>query len=108
MIGGFFQIQTLQKVAQFGMLKAIGAPNATIAWAVLAQIITVNVIGVLIGGVATVGLSLSFPPNIPIIFELQSGLTALASILLIGPLGGLVSMRYALRVEPLTALGLSQ
>jgi len=32
----------------------------------------------------------------------------LASILLIGPLGGLVSMRYALRVEPLTALGLSQ
>ena len=26
-IGGFFQIQTLQKVAQIGMLKAIGAAN---------------------------------------------------------------------------------
>ena len=34
-IGGFFQIQTLQKVPQIGMLKAIGAPNTTIALAAL-------------------------------------------------------------------------
>jgi putative ABC transport system permease protein len=30
-----------------------------------------------------------------------------ASLMLIGPIGGLVSVRYALRVEPLTALGLA-
>ena len=29
------------------------------------------------------------------------------SLLLIGPLGGLVSIRYAVRIEPLKALGLS-
>ena len=33
-------------------------------------------------------------------------LTAVVSLLLIGPIGGLVSIRYALRVEPLTAMGL--
>jgi putative ABC transport system permease protein len=36
-IGGFFQIQTLQKVAQIGMLKAIGASTSTIALAFVSR-----------------------------------------------------------------------
>jgi putative ABC transport system permease protein len=106
-IGGFFQIQTLQKVPQIGMLKAIGARNSTIALATMVQIVLITLLGVLIGGLATFGLSLSFPPGIPIVFSGGSTATALASILLIGPLGGLVSIRYSLRVEPLIALGLN-
>jgi putative ABC transport system permease protein len=105
-IGGFFQIQTLQKVPQIGMLKAIGTPNSIVALSSMIQIITVNVLGVLIGALATVGLAQTFPPNIPIVFELQSGAMSVISILLIGPIGGLVSVRYSLRVEPLVALGL--
>jgi len=105
-IGGFFQIQTLQKVPQIGMLKAIGTPNSIVAVSSMIQIITVNVLGVLIGALATVGLAQTFPPNIPIVFELQSGAMSVISILLIGPIGGLVSVRYSLRVEPLVALGL--
>ncbi|MGD8998322.1 MAG: ABC transporter permease, partial [Anaerolineae bacterium] len=105
-IGGFFQIQTLQKVPQIGMLKAIGTPNGVIAVASLIQIVIINVVGVLIGTLVTFGLSLVFPPGIPLIFELSSGATAIGSILVIGPLGGLVSVRLAMRVEPLIALGL--
>jgi len=106
-IGGFFQIQTLQKVALIGMLKAVGAANPIIAVSALIQIVIVTVLGVAIGGLAAFGLSLVFPPNVPIIFEPRSSLAAIASILVIGPVGGLVSIRYALRVEPLTALGLN-
>jgi putative ABC transport system permease protein len=106
-IGGFFQIQTLQKVAQIGMLKAVGTPNRVIAGAALAQIMAVTLLGVGIGSAATLGLSLSFPANIPIVFDLRSGAMAVASIVAIGPAGGLVSIRHSLRVEPLTALGLS-
>ena len=105
-IGGFFQIQTLQKVPQIGMLKAIGTPNSTVALAAIIQIVVVTVAGIAIGSVATAGLALSFPPNIPIVFEPSTGVMAVASLLLIGPVGGLVSIRYSLRVEPLTALGL--
>jgi putative ABC transport system permease protein len=105
-IGGFFQIQTLQKVPQIGMLKAIGTPSSVIALASLIQIVIINVLGVVIGSLVTFGLSLVFPPGIPLLFEPSSGATAIGSILVIGPLGGLVSVRLSLRVEPLIALGL--
>jgi putative ABC transport system permease protein len=105
-IGGFFQIQTLQKVPQIGMLKAIGTPNIIVAMAVLIQIVAVTLLGVAIGSLVTLGLASVFPPTIPIVFEPQSGAMAVASIVLMGTVGGLVSIRYSLRVEPLTALGL--
>ena len=106
-IGGFFQIQILQKVAQIGVLKAIGTANPVVAAASVIQIIVITVIGVAIGGVLTFLFSLSFPPTIPIVFNGSTSAVAVAALLLIGPLGGLVSIRYAVRIEPLKALGLS-
>jgi putative ABC transport system permease protein len=106
-IGGFFQIQTLQKVPQIGMLKAIGTPNGIVAAAAMIQIVLTTVIGIGIGSLITLGVASVFPPGIPIVFELRSGATAAVSLLLMGPVGGLVSIRYSLRVEPLTALGLN-
>ena len=106
-IGGFFQIQTLQKVPQIGVLKAIGAPNKIIAIAVVFQIILVTTFGVLIGTTITILLSLGLPQGIPIVFTPQNTLIQIGSLVLIGPIGGLVAVRVATRVEPLTALGLS-
>lgn len=106
-IGGFFQIQTLQKVPNIGMLKAIGASNRTIGVAVVMQIIIVTIIGVFLGSLGTFLLSLALPSGIPIEFSGISVLTAIISLVLIGPIGGLVSVRLALKVEPLMALGLS-
>ena len=106
-IGGFFQIQILQKVAQIGVLKAIGTANPVVAAAAIIQIVVVTVIGVTIGGLLSFLLSLTFPPTVPIIFNGATSALAIVALLLIGPLGGLVSIRYAVRIEPLKALGLS-
>lgn len=106
-IGGFFQIQTLQKVAQIGVLKAIGASNLTVAIAAMLQIITVTVLGIAIGGLGTLGLSLALSSISAIAFTPTAVVTAIVTLLLIGPLGGLVSLRLLLRVEPLRALGLA-
>jgi putative ABC transport system permease protein len=106
-IGGFFQIQTLQKVPQIGILKAIGVSNMTIALATTIQIILVTTFGVLIGGAFTLLLALAMPSNVPIVFNGSSVIIAIVSLLLIGPIGGLISIRLAISVEPLTALGLS-
>ncbi len=105
-IGGFFQIQTLQKIPQIGMLKAIGTPNRVVAAASILQIVFVTVFGVLIGGIVTFGLTLGMPSGVPILFTGTSILIATLSLLLIGPIGGMVSIRMALKVEPLSALGM--
>jgi putative ABC transport system permease protein len=104
-VGGFFQIQTLQKVPQIGMLKAIGSTNRSVASAALVQIILVTVIGVTIGSLGTLLLSLGLPGNVPILFSGTSVISAILLLLLIGPLGGLVSVRLALKIDPLTAIG---
>jgi putative ABC transport system permease protein len=105
-IGGFFQIQTLQKVPQIGMLKAIGGRNRTVAVASIFQVTIVTIIGVAIGTALTLLLAANFPVTVPIVFRSTTTTIAIVSLLLIGPIGGLVSVRYSLRIEPLRALGL--
>ena len=106
-IGGFFQIQILQKVPQLGVLKAIGASNFLVGFSSIIQITVVTAIGVGIGGLMTYLFSLGFPPTIPLTFNGQSSAIAILALLSIGPLGGLVSVFYAVRIEPLKALRLS-
>lgn len=107
-LGGFFQIQTLQKVAQIGMLKAIGTTNSVVALAAITQIVAVNALGVLIGAAGSLLLSLTFPVQVPIVFTADAVIATVTALLIIGPLGGLVSVWALTRVEPLRALGLAQ
>ena len=106
-IGGFFQIQMLQKIPLIGVLKAIGIANRSVAWAVIYQIILVSTFGVIFGGLVTLGLAAGIPDVVPIQFSGATVALAISALLLIGPLGGLVSVRLAVRVEPLIALGLN-
>lgn len=105
-IGGFFQIQTLGKIPQIGMLKAIGTSNPVVAVAAVFQIIMVTFFGVLIGSGVAFGMALGIPSAVPILFSGTSISIAILALMLIGPIGGMVSVRMALKVEPLTALGM--
>jgi putative ABC transport system permease protein len=106
-IGGFFQIQMLQKIPQIGVLKAIGTSNLTVAATVVVQIVLVTTFGVAVGVLAALGLGAAIPDTAPAIFNGSSVALAILTLLAIGPIGGLVSVRLAIRVEPLIALGLS-
>jgi len=106
-IGGFFQIQTLQKVPQIGVLKAIGASNRIVAISVVSQITIITLIGVAIGSLVTLLLAMVMPDVVPVVFEPQAIVFQILGLLLIGPLGGLVAVRLTTRIEPLTALGVS-
>ena len=103
-IGGFFQIQILQKLPQIGMLKAIGAPNRLVSAAAISQIIIVSLVGVIIGTLATFALAVTLPSNVPVYFTTSSVTVTITTLLLIGPIGGMLSIRMAHKVEPLTAL----
>ncbi|MCJ7513179.1 MAG: ABC transporter permease [Anaerolineales bacterium] len=104
-LGGFFQIQTLQKIGQIGMLKAIGAANKTVAGASLWQIAIVTSLGVALGGLVTFLLAIGIPPEVPLQLTGATIATTTLLLLIIGPLAGMVSIRLAVRVDPLTAIG---
>ena len=106
-IGGFFQIQTLQKVPLIGVLKAIGTSTPAVSQSVILQILFITVFGVFLGTSATLGLGAALPDGIPAVFSLQAVWPEIIIMLTIGPVGGLVAVRLASRVEPLKALGLS-
>jgi putative ABC transport system permease protein len=105
-IGGFFQIQVLQKVPQIGVLKAIGSSNTSVGAAAVIQIIVVTAIGVSLGAILTFLFSLVFPPTVPLAFNGLSVALSILALMVIGPIGGLVSVVYAVRIEPLRALRL--
>jgi putative ABC transport system permease protein len=105
-IGGFFQIQVLQKVPQIGVLKAIGSSNTSVGAAAVIQIVVVTAMGVVLGALLTFLFSLGFPPTVPLVFDGASAALSLLALMVIGPIGGLVSVIYAVRIEPLRALRL--
>jgi putative ABC transport system permease protein len=65
----------------------------------------VTALGVGLGGLVTFLLTLGVPAEVPL--QLTGGTIASSTLLLmlIGPLAGLVSIRLAVRVDPLTAIG---
>jgi putative ABC transport system permease protein len=105
-VGGFFQIQALQKVTQVGMLKAIGASNWLIALTLLVQVMLTTLFGLIIGGAGVLFLASVMPPTIPFVFDGQKIVIAVITLLAIGPIAALVSIRTLFKVEPLKALGL--
>jgi putative ABC transport system permease protein len=106
-VGSFFRIQAAQKIAQVGVLKAIGTASWKIATAAIVQIFFVNAFGVLFGAGLTFLLTLGIPPTVPIRFDGGDVVTTIVLLLIIGPLGGVVAVRALLQAEPLKALGLA-
>ena len=107
-IGVFFQIVTLQKVGQVGVLKAMGASSRLIVSSALFQMLLVTAAGVAVGAVVTLGLATAIPPTVPLSWPADVIGATVLSLLVLGPLGGLISIRILLKVEPLTALGLAK
>jgi putative ABC transport system permease protein len=62
---------------------------------------------VFLGSVVTLCLGAGISGTVPVVFNGSSVIVAIITLLLIGPIGGLVSVRLAISVEPLIALGLS-
>jgi putative ABC transport system permease protein len=107
-IGVFFQIQALQKIAQVGMLKAIGASNRLVTFTLLTQVMLVTLAGIAIGGTAVWGITASLPPTVPVVFNGPKVAVGIATLFLMGPMASFFAVRTLLQVEPLKALGLAR
>ncbi len=103
-IAAFFYILTLQKMPELGVMKAIGAGTATIARSLVAQAVTLAVIGVLLGISVADTLDLVIGSAVP--YSISATRMALfGSFLLVVAVGGtLLSLWRIARVDPLDAI----
>lgn len=104
-IGIFMYVLTIQKAPIFGIMKAQGIANKTIAMAVMTQTLLLTVIGSGIGLLGTWFTSLVLPVNVPFQSNWVLYLAILFSMVFFALLGTLFSVLSIVRIDPLKAIG---
>ena len=110
-IGVFFYVLTLQKVAYIGVLKAVGASSFFVFRQILVQAVAISALGV------AVSVPLSYltekglqrlPDAVPIAFTTGTYVTTSLLLFVTGVVGALFSGRQVAKVDPIIALGQQQ
>lgn len=102
----FFVLLTVERIAMYGVLKAIGARTRTLLAGVVLQAIVVTLIASALG--ATLGLALDavIPVgSIPFTLGLGRILSSVVLLLVAACLGSAFSLRRVLRIDPAEAIG---
>ncbi len=105
-IGVFFYVITLQKIALLGILKAIGASGWYLARQSLLQVLLISLAGTAIAtglALATKATVLS-SAEVPIAFTTGAVLTTGVSMVVAGIIGAALSARQAGSVDPIIAM----
>jgi putative ABC transport system permease protein len=110
-IGVFFYVLTLQKVAQIGVLKAVGASTFFVFRQVLVQAVAVSIIGLIVSVPLAWFTDYSLkqlPDPVPIAFTLNTYVTTISALLVTAIVGAFFSGRQVVKVDPIIALGQQQ
>jgi putative ABC transport system permease protein len=102
----FFALITVERLALYGILAAIGASGPTLFAGVVVQAVVVTLVAAATGAAAAVTLDLVLPPG-ALPFAVTSGrlLASGCLLLLAAILGSAFSLRRVLRIDPASAIG---
>ncbi len=105
-VGAFFTVWTIQRKADIGLLKALGASNAAVLRDALGQVALVMVFATGVGALVGSGIGSLIPAG-KVPFALQAGAIAAATVILAlaGMVGSLVAVRRIAAIDPIIALG---
>lgn len=104
-VAAFFYVLTLQKTAQFGVLKVIGATTGVLGRDLLGQVVLLTLTGIIAGALLTVGIASVIPTSIPFLLEREIIILFGGVLLGVALLGALLSLRRIATIDPLTAIG---
>ncbi len=110
-IGVFFYVLTLQKVAQIGVLKAVGASSGYVVRQILVQVLALALGGVVIAvplAWLTNRALQQLPAQVPLAFTTSAFLITSAAMVATSLIGAAFSARQAIKVDPIIALGQQQ
>ncbi|MEO3429260.1 ABC transporter permease [Pelagibius sp. CAU 1746] len=94
---------TMDKIREIATLKLIGAPDRTIIGLVLQQALAMGVIGFGLGALLIATIKDFFPRRV--VLQPEDGLALAAVVILVCILSSGLGVRFALKVDPATALG---
>ncbi len=103
----FFALITVERVALYGVLKAIGASSRTLFAGVVLQALVVSLIASAIGAAAGIALDLMIPVGGAIPFSASAARLVTSTVYLVAAalVGCSFSLRRVLRVDPAAAIG---
>ena len=101
----FFYVMTLQKLNQFGIMKAIGASDSFLGRAVVSQVFILAVISIGIGILLTYGTATIFPEGMPFALNPTLVISYAIVLLAVSVLSSLLSVRKITKIDPLQAIG---
>ena len=100
----FFAFVTIERTAQYGVLKAIGSSSAQIFAGLVLQAVVVTAGAFVLGGLVTVGLAQLVPPGIPLVLEPSRAVFVAVGMLVTAVVGGSVTLRRVIRIDPASAI----
>ncbi|MHB1875086.1 MAG: ABC transporter permease [Streptosporangiaceae bacterium] len=105
-VGAFFTVWTIQRKADIGLLKALGASNGAVLRDAIGHVAVVMAVATGIGALVGIGVGTLIPGG-KVPFALQSGAVTTAAVILAiaGMVGSLVAVRRITAIDPIIALG---
>ena len=101
----FFYVITIQKINQFGVLKAIGSKTSYLAKNIISQVLTLTIGSLIISVALTYGISKILPSSMPFILNTQLVLGCSGLFLLVAVLGSLLSLYKVAKIDAIEAIG---
>lgn len=104
-LAAFFYIMTIQKTAQFGILKAIGAKSSQLIKSTIFQVILLTIVSISAAVAFTKGFMSILPDDIPFIFDLVQIAKFSGILFLVSIFGSLLSVFNIVKADPIQAMG---
>ncbi|EFS03911.1 ABC transporter, permease protein [Listeria seeligeri FSL S4-171] len=104
-LAAFFYVITIQKINQFGILKAVGARTAYLGRSIISQVVFLSVVSLLIGNGLTFGLAAILPASMPFTLSPLLAIGCSVLFLVVAVAGSMLSLYRVAKVDALEAIG---
>lgn len=101
----FFYVITIQKINQFGVLKAIGAQSAYLAKNLIMQVLLLSIISLVISIALTYGVAALIGNGLPFVLPPSTALLTTGLFLLVSLVGSLISLYRVIKIDAIEAIG---
>ena len=104
-LGVFFYVITIQKLKQFGILKAIGMGMVELSVMITGQVLILASFGVIVGNILAFGMASMLPNSMPFHLEIPIVIVISFTFIMITLATSLLSIRKVAKVDPIAIIG---